>query len=106
MASEFKDLSDEQLVHRVLARERDLVTARFDHSQNQLENTSTLRVIRKDIARLRTEVRTREIAQNVGKDALLSKHRGSFGAAPAPQSGGVDRGGFLKGIVDRIATSE
>ena len=51
----FTDLTDEQLVHKVLQVERDLVTARFKHSMNQLENTARLRVLRRDIARLQTE---------------------------------------------------
>ena len=54
------ELSDEQLVHKVLQAERDLVATRFKHKTNTLENTSTLRVIRRDIARLHTEARRRD----------------------------------------------
>ena len=55
MASNFSEFSDEALVHKVLDNERVLVAARFKHSMNQLENTASLRFVRRDIARFRTE---------------------------------------------------
>lgn len=104
----FADLNDEQLVHRVMQVERDLVAMRFKHSMNQLANTAGLRELRAEIARLRTEARSRELANGLGKDALIAKHRGSFtlgargtGAAPAQE-----KGGFLSGIVDKLTGKE
>lgn len=107
-ATEIKNLSDEQLVHGMLSRERDLVTARFAHSMNQLENTASLAVIRKDIARMKSEARAREIVAKLGKGALVSKHRGSFTAQKAGEQAGQspEKGGFLKGIVDKLSAKE
>lgn len=106
--AQFTDMSDEQLVHRVLQVERDLVSARFKHSMSQLENTSRLRVLRTEIARLRTEARRREVAGALAKNALLAKHRGSFqGARPAASGAApAERGGFLSGIVDKLTGKE
>ncbi len=101
MAS-YAELSDQELVHRVLQAERDLVSARFKHSMNQLENTASLRHIRRDIARLRTEAREREQSGALPKDALLHQHAASFGASAGEGAAGAEKGGFLSGIVDKL----
>lgn len=100
------ELTDEQLVHKVLQAERDLVATRFKHKTNTLENTSSLRVVRRDIARLRTEARRREIAAGLGTGALLSAHSSSFSRASSGESGPAEKGGFLSGIVDKLTGKE
>lgn len=107
MADQLKDLGDQELVHRVLQRERELVGARFKHSRGQLENTAELRVIRRDIARLRTEARRREQSEGLTKDALLHTHRSSYEGSPASAGEeAAEKGGFLSGIVDRLTGNE
>jgi len=102
------DYTDEQLVHRVLQAERELVAARFKRSMNQLENTARLRVLRREIARLRTEARARETANGLAKDALIVKHRATFGGVVTRPSGAApaEKGGFLSGIVDKLTGKE
>ncbi|MBX2801415.1 MAG: 50S ribosomal protein L29 [Myxococcales bacterium] len=102
------ELTDESLIHKVLQVERDLVSARFKHSMNQLENTASLRHMRREIARLRTETRRREAAEGLPKDALLQKHRTTFGggADDSTESEAAEKGGFLSGIVDKLTSSE
>jgi large subunit ribosomal protein L29 len=107
-ANEIKSLSDQELTHQLFRVERELVKARFDHSMGQLENTAALREMRKDIARIKTEARRRELEQDMPKDSLIRQHRSSFvpdstGAEAAPQE---ERGGFLKGIVDKLKPNE
>ena len=75
MPTLYDDLSDAELVHKVLQAERDLVAARFKHSLNQLENTAKLGVLRRDIARMRTEARSRELENGLAKGQLLVVHR-------------------------------
>ena len=70
--SEIKELTDEQLVHRELQLERQIIDARFQKEVGTLENTSVFLGLRKDIARLRTEQRQREIAQNLNNDDIRS----------------------------------
>lgn len=107
MAAELHGLSDEELAHRMLDRSRDLVSARFRHSLGQLENTSELRVIRREIARIKTEARSREIAQGLPKDSLIRSHRGSHQAdAAGVEEAPAESGGFLKGIVDKLTSQE
>jgi len=105
--AESVEMSDEQLVHRVLQAERDLVAARFRHSMNQLENTATLRVIRRNIARWRTEARRREAEAELPKDTLLGRHARSFGADAAEAGDApAEKGGFLSGIVDKLSPND
>ena len=103
--SEIKELTDEQLVHRELQIERQIIDARFQKEVGTLENTSVFMVLRKNIARLRTEQRQREIAQNLNNDSLRNKFRSTFQVAEnAPLSGQGD--GFLKGISDKLDADE
>lgn len=103
----FTDFSDEQLVHAILASERELVIARFAHSQQQLENTASLSTLRKKVARLRGETRTRELAAGLGKDALYNTHLSSFQVASASsEETPEEKGGFLSGIVDKLQGKE
>lgn len=106
-AAEVKGLTDQQLAEKLAIRERDLVTGRFQKAQNQLENTASLALIRKDIARIKGEARTREQAQKLNKDSLLPKQAKS-GAKPAaaPAAANAEKGGFLKGIVDKLTAKE
>ncbi len=104
--SEITELSDEKLVHTELALERELIAARIRLATNQLEDTSTLKKLRKDIARLQTAARVRETEQGLTKNTLRNKHRGSF-SPDGTAKGGEDGGkGFLKGIVDKISGAD
>jgi len=104
-SNDLRSLEDEALVHFLLSNERELVARRFKHSQNQLENTASLRDVRRDIARARTELRAREIATGNGPNTLTRAHRGTFSsdAAAAEQSG---KSGFLSGVVDKLSADE
>jgi ribosomal protein L29 len=103
----YENLSDEQVVHAALSREREMVAARFQHSQNSLDNTAELGGIRKEIARLKTEARTRELAHDLGKGELFQKYRGTYklGEAPVVEEA-PKKGGFLSGIVDKLTGKE
>lgn len=104
--ADIQSMTDEQLAHRVLQIERDLVAARFQHSQGTLENTAKLGVLRTEIAQLKTAARSREIAQGLRKDSLIATHSGNFTAGSAPAASQEDAGGFLSGIVDKLTTKE
>ena len=91
--------SDAEIAHGVLQSQHDLVAARMRLALNKLDNTGTLRVIRKGIAQGLTELRAREVAQGLTKGALLAAHRATFrkGAAAPSRSGTV-----LEGLVDNL----
>jgi len=56
------DLDDGSLIDRVAEAKDELFKLRFQHATGQLTNYSRLGQVRKQIARLQTELRAREIA--------------------------------------------
>lgn len=106
MGAQLSEISDQDLVAKVFQIERDMVSARFKHSTNQLENTARLRSLRREVARLRTEARTREIAQGLAKDALLVQHRPTTTVKSTDTGSAEAKGGFLAGIVDKISGND
>ena len=57
-----RDVADEELFDRLARSKDDLFKLRFQHVTGQLDNTARLGQLKKDIARLNTELREREIA--------------------------------------------
>ena len=58
----FRDLDDTELLTRLDEAKEELFNLRFQVATGQQENTARLGQVRKDIARLLTELRAREIA--------------------------------------------
>jgi len=56
------ELTDEELFGRLAESRQELFNLRFQHATGQLEQTNRLAEVRRDIARLLTELRAREIA--------------------------------------------
>lgn len=107
MGAQINDLQDSDLIHTLLASERELIQARMQHSMNQLENTAQLSVLRKNIARMHSEARRREIAQGLNKDTLLHTHRRTFAVDGAEATGtDAEKGGFLAGVVDKLTGND
>jgi len=57
-----RDLNDAELVARLGEAKQEQFDLRFQHATGQLDDTSRLRNVRKDVARVNTEIREREIA--------------------------------------------
>ncbi len=57
-----RDLGDEELVQRLSEVQGELFNLRFQHVTGQLDNHARLGQLRKDVARLHTVLREREIA--------------------------------------------
>jgi large subunit ribosomal protein L29 len=60
-ATEFKDLSLDELRKRLTDEEESLSNLRFQLATSQLESPIKVRTVRRDIARLKTVIRQREI---------------------------------------------
>ncbi len=58
----YADLDDGALVNQLKETKAELFNLRFQHVTGQLDNYSRLGQLKKDIARLNTELRVREIA--------------------------------------------
>ena len=60
--ADFAALGDEELVHRLADARKELFNLRFQFATGQLDSSSRLRNVRRDIARMLTVLREREIA--------------------------------------------
>jgi len=61
-AGEFRELNDVELEHRLSEAKEELFNLRFQNATGQLDSTSRLSQVRKDVARIETLLREREIA--------------------------------------------
>jgi large subunit ribosomal protein L29 len=57
---EIREMSTEELKKRIVEEETNLVDLRFQNSFKSLTNTSKIKLTRRDIARMKTELRNRE----------------------------------------------
>jgi len=60
-ASEFRDLSLDQLDDQLVKLKREQFNLRFQAASGQLENTSRVRQVRRDIARVKTIARDKRV---------------------------------------------
>lgn len=63
-----RSLSDEQLSSELETMERDYIATKMEHATSGIQNPSELREMRKNIARLLTEARGRELASMSPED--------------------------------------
>ena len=62
-SAELREMDEQELLDTLAAAQQELFNLRFQHVTGQLDNYSRLRAVRKDIARLHTILREREIAE-------------------------------------------
>ena len=60
-ATEVRDLADDELVTRLREAKEELFNLRFQVATGQLDNNRRLHTVRKDIARIYTVMREREL---------------------------------------------
>ena len=73
-AKTLADLGDTDLLEQLADNKEELFNLRFQFATGQLENSARLKTVKKEIARLLTELRAREIAaaealESEGEDA-------------------------------------
>lgn len=61
-AEEFRDLDNTELTHRLGELKQEQFRLRFRAATMELENPKVLKEIRRDIARIKTIIRERELA--------------------------------------------
>ncbi|WWF06899.1 50S ribosomal protein L29 [Janibacter terrae] len=59
--TDLRELTDERLVDELRKAKEELFNLRFQSATGQLDNHGRLRAVRKDIARIYTEMREREL---------------------------------------------
>jgi large subunit ribosomal protein L29 len=68
-ARDLKEKSDSELVEQERELREELFNLRFQHATGQLENTMALVRVKKDIARVRTVLRQRELSGEGKREA-------------------------------------
>lgn len=66
-AREVRELTDAQLAEKLKEGRAELFNLRFQMATSQLDNTARVKLVKKDIARIQTEMRAREIAASAAK---------------------------------------
>ena len=64
---EIQALSDAELASKLEEGRAELFNLRFPMATSQLDNTARVKLVKRDIARVQTEIRAREIAASAEK---------------------------------------
>lgn len=62
--AEYKEISDKELQDRLVAAEKEYVQEKIQHSISPLDNPAKITRDRREIARMKTEIRERELKIN------------------------------------------
>lgn len=68
-AGELRELTDEELIGRLRESKEELFNLRFQMATGQLPNNRRLRTVRREIARVYTILRERELGLAAGPDS-------------------------------------
>ncbi len=61
LATELRSLTEVELNQKLQEAYQELLNLRFQKATKQLDNTARIRVVRRDIARIKTVIREREL---------------------------------------------
>ncbi len=64
---EIREMSNDELLKRIAEEESNLIDLRFQNALKTLTNTAKIRNVRKDIAKMKTVLRERELGQKHGE---------------------------------------
>jgi len=59
--AEIKEMTVDELTEKLQSLKEELFALRFQHTVSQLENTARLKAVKKDIARVKTNLRAAEL---------------------------------------------
>ncbi len=60
---EIREMNNEEIIKRIAEEEANLVDLRFQHELKNLTNTAKLKLVKKDIARMKTVLKERELQE-------------------------------------------
>lgn len=60
---EIREMSTEEINKRILEEQKNLVDLRFQHELKNLTNTSKLRLVKKDISKMKTVLKERKLQE-------------------------------------------
>lgn len=71
---EIRDLGDEELLARLEASKEELFNLRFQLATGQLDNPMRIKEVRRDVARVLTILREREMGRDLGELEVAGEH--------------------------------
>jgi large subunit ribosomal protein L29 len=71
-ATEMRELTEEELVLRLREAKEELFNLRFQMATGQLDNNRRLRMVRRDIAKIYTVMRERELGLSASPDETVT----------------------------------
>lgn len=60
---EIREMTTDEILKRIVDEEKNLVDMRFQHELKQLTNTGKLKEVRRDIAKMKTVLKERELEE-------------------------------------------
>ena len=76
-AAELRELSDDQLLERAESAREELFNLRFQLATGQLDDASTIKKTRHEIARIATVLRERDLESTAASRAMVSGTQGA-----------------------------
>lgn len=67
--NEIRDLSEQELVDKVKSLKEELFNLRFQNATNQLDNPMRIAAVKKDIAKVKTVIKEKELGINTNVNA-------------------------------------
>jgi large subunit ribosomal protein L29 len=89
--AELRELSDPELVERLRETKAELFNLRVQSATGQLDNNRRLQVVRREIARIYTIVRERELGLSAAPAEFVARGDGETGAADKDETGTADK---------------
>ena len=65
---EIREMKTEELTKRIVEEEKNMIDLRFSHQLKELTNTAKLKLAKKDIARMKTVLNERQVADQKSAD--------------------------------------
>jgi large subunit ribosomal protein L29 len=65
---EVRELKDDELIKQISEEEKNLLDLRFTHQLKQLTNTSKLKLVKQDLARLKTVLKERNLMEKASTE--------------------------------------
>jgi len=69
---EIRELSPEELAEKFSEKEEEVANLRFQHALHQLDNTDKVRIVRRELARMKTIMQEHKKGIRQLKDAIIS----------------------------------
>lgn len=70
---EIREMSTDEIKKRILEDQKNLVDLKFQQELKQLTNTAKLRLVRKDIAKMKTILQEREMQETIRQRRTKAK---------------------------------